>query len=102
MLPKPNKDDTTNPRNWRAIALLGILSKGLKRHVARWIAYVAVSEGVLSATHFREMPRRATPPLVLFFVSCIEAALREGKHAGLLLQGVEGAFDGVSQCRLLS
>ena len=102
MLPKPNKDDTTDPRNWRPIALLSTLSKGLERHVARWIAYLAVSEGVLSAIHFGAMPRRATLDLLLSFVSWIEAALREGKHAALLLQDVEGAFDGVSHARLLS
>ena len=48
------------------------------------------------------MPRRATLDLVLSFVSRIEAALREGKHAALLLQDVERAFDGVSCTRLLS
>ena len=102
MVPKPNKDDASNPRNWRPIALLSVSSKGLERYVARWLAYLAVSEGVLSATHFGAMPRRATLDLVLAFVSRIEAALKEGKHAALLLQDVEGAFDGVSHNRLLS
>ena len=102
MVPKPNKDDASNPRNWRPIALLSVLSKGLERYIGRWLAYVAVREGVVSATHFGAMPRRATLDLVLAFVSRIEAALREGKHAALLLQDVEGAFDGVSHARLLS
>ena len=102
MVPKPNKDDAANPRNWRPIALLSVLSKGLERHVARWLAYLAVKERVVSATHFGAMPRRASLDLVLSFVSQIEAALREGKHAALLLQDVEGAFDGVSHARLLS
>ena len=102
MVPKPNKDDASDPRNWRPIALLSVLSKGLERHVARWLAYLAVNKGVVSATHFGAMPRRATLDLVLSFVSRIEAALREGKHAALLLQDVEGAFDGVSHARLLS
>ena len=102
MVPKPKKDDASNPRNWRPIALLSVLSKGLERYVARWLAYLAVNEGVLSPTHFGAMPRRATLDLVLAFVSRIEAALKEGKHAALLLQDVEGAFDGVSHARLLS
>ena len=102
MVPKPNKDDAADPRNWRPIALLSVLSKGLERYVARWLAYLAVDKGVLSATHFGATPRRATLDLVLSFVSRIEAALREGKHAALLLQDVEGAFDGVSHARLLS
>ena len=102
MVPKPGKDDTSNPRNWRPIALLSVLSKGLERYIARWIAYLAVREEVLSAAHFGAMPRRATLDLVASFVSRIEAALRAGKHAALLLQDVEGAFDGVSRDRLLS
>ena len=102
MVPKPGKDDTSNPRNWRPIALLSVLSKGLERYIARWVAYLAVHEKVLSPTHFGAMPRRATLDLVVSFVSRIEAALRVGKHAALLLQDVEGAFDGVSHARLLS
>ena len=94
MVPKPNKDDAADPRNWRPIALLSVLSKGLERYVARWLAYLAVDKGVLSATHFGATPRRATLDLVLSFVSRIEAALREGKHAALLLQDVEGPSTG--------
>ena len=64
MVPKLNKDDASDPRNWRPIALLSVLSKGLERFVARWLAYLAVNEGVLSATHLGAMPRRATLDLV--------------------------------------
>ena len=102
MIPKPGKDDVSNPRNWRPISLLSCLSKGLERYVARWMAYHAIKENVISATHFGALPRRATLDLVINFVSRIEAALQEGKHAALLLQDVEGAFDGVSHDRLLS
>ena len=60
MVPKPNKDDTSDPRNWRPIALLSVLFKGLERYMARWLAYLAVNEGVVSATHFGLCP--VAPP----------------------------------------
>ena len=52
--------------------------------------------------HLGATLRWATLSLIISFVSCIETAPWEGKHAGLLLQDIEGAFDGVSHAQLLS
>ncbi|EED11470.1 polymerase, putative [Talaromyces stipitatus ATCC 10500] len=100
ILQKPSKEDWTNPRSYRPIALLSVLGKGLERLVAQNMAWIAIHYKVLASQQFRALPLRLVINLTTCLTHDIEQALNQGKTASLLTFDVEGAFDNVLPGRL--
>ncbi|EED11708.1 reverse transcriptase, putative [Talaromyces stipitatus ATCC 10500] len=100
ILQKPSKEDWTNPRSYRPIALLSVLGKGLERLVARNMAWIAIHYKVLASQQFGALPLRSVINLTTCLTHNIEQALNQGKTASLLTFDVEGAFDNVLPGRL--
>ena len=100
VIPK-EKPDKSSPRSYRLIALLSVLGKGLERLVARRLAWVAITEGVLHPQHFGALPGRSATDLAAAVVHDIEEAWARRKVATMLTLDVRGAFDAVLPGRLV-
>ena len=81
MIQKPNKPDRTKPQAYRPIALLSVLGKGLERLVARRMAWIAVTRGVLARQQFGALPLRSAVDLTTCLTHDVEDALSRGKVA---------------------
>ena len=100
VIPKPGKDDLSNPKNWRPISLLSVLGKGIERLVARRLAFWALKAGVTSPQHLGALPGRSAVDLVECLVHDIENAWANKKVCTLATVDIESAFDGVQPGRL--
>ena len=101
VIPKAGKRDRSSPRSWRPIALLSCLGKGLKRLVAKRMAWTALINNLLSAQHAGASPKRSTMDLVASFVHEAENALAAGLEVSMVTMDVQGAFDALLKRRLL-
>ena len=101
IIPKPNKTDRSSPRSYRPIALLSVLGKGLERLIARNMAWLAISQGILASQQFGALPLRSSVDLTTCLTHDIEQALNQGLKASLLTMDIKGAFDGVLPGRLV-
>jgi hypothetical protein len=100
IIPKPNKADRSSPRSYRPIALLSVLGKGLKRLLARKIAWLTVTLRVTNSQQFGALPLRSSVDLTTCLTHDVEEALATGYKASLLTMDVKGAFDAVLPGRL--
>ncbi|KAL5604161.1 uncharacterized protein BROUX77_004347 [Berkeleyomyces rouxiae] len=100
VIPKPNKDDLTDPKNWRPISLLPTLGKGIERLVARRLAFWALKSRVTAPEHFGALPGRAATDLVECLVHDVKDAWAMKNVCTLATVDVEGAFDSVQPGRL--
>src|SRR4051794_849047 len=102
MIPKGADKDLREMKNWRPIALLSCLGKGLERAIARRISHQAILSQVLADTHFGALPRRAATDLAWSLVADIEALWEQGLSAAALLLDIKGAFDTVTYRLLIN
>ncbi len=100
-LRKPGKDDYTQPKSYRPIALLNTLGKALEAIVADRLAYLADTYGLLPSRHTGGRKLASTDHAIHFLLQQIHHAWSEDKVASLLLLDVSGAYDNVSRERLL-
>ena len=101
VLRKPDKDDYTQPKSYRPIALLNTLGKALEAIVANRLAYLADTYHLLPKQHTGGRKLVSTDHAIHLLLQRIHGAWSEGKMASLLLLDVSGAFDNVSRPRLL-
>ena len=101
VLRKPGKDDYTQPKSYRLIALLNTLGKALEAIVADRLAYLADTHGLLPIRHTGGRKLASTDHAIHFLLQRIYHAWSEDKVASLLLLDVSGAYDNVSRERLL-
>ena len=101
VLRKPGKDDYTQPKSYRPIALLSTLGKALEAVIANRLAYLADVHGLLPSRHTGGRKLASTEHAIHFLLQRIHQAWSEGKVASLLLLDVSGAYDNVSHERLL-
>lgn len=101
VLRKPGKDDYTQPRAYRPIALLNTLGKALEAIIANRLAYIADSHQLLPSRHTGGRKLASTEHAIHLLLQQIHHAWSEGKVASLLLLDVSGAYDNVSRYRLL-
>ncbi|KAI1004129.1 hypothetical protein K3495_g4078 [Podosphaera aphanis] len=102
VIPKPHKDDLTNPANWRPISLLPVLGKGTERLFARRFASWALSNRIISPTHFGALPARSVMDLVECLVHDVEKAWETKQVCTLATLNIQIAFDSVQPGRLRS
>lgn len=100
-LRKPGKDDYTQPKAYRPIALLNTLGKALEAIIANRLAYIADTYKLLPSRHTGGRKLASTEHAMHFLLQRIYQAWSEGKVASLLLLDVSGAYDNVSPERLL-
>ena len=101
VLRKPDKDDYTQPKSYRPIALLNTLGKVLEAIVAGRVAYLADTHQLLPSRHTGGRKLTSTDHAIHLLLQRIHRAWTEGQMASLLLLDVSGAFDNVSRPRLL-
>jgi hypothetical protein len=101
VLRKPGKDDYTQPKAYRPIALLNTLGKALEAIIANRLAYIADSHQLLPSRHTGGRKLASTEHTIHLLLQRIHHAWSEGKVASLLLLDVSGAYDNVSQYHLL-
>ena len=101
VLRKPGKEDYSQPKSYRPIALLSTLGKALEAIVANRLAYLADTYQLLPSRHTGGRKLASTEHAMHFLLQRIHQAWAEGKVASLLLLDVSGAYDNVSHERLL-
>jgi ribonuclease HI len=101
VLRKLDKDDYTQPKSYRPIALLNTLGKALEAVVANRLTYLADTFQLLPKEHIGGRKLASTDHAIHLLLQRIYHAWSEGKMASLLLLDVSGAFDNVSHPRLL-
>ncbi|KAJ6436485.1 hypothetical protein O9K51_10967 [Purpureocillium lavendulum] len=101
VLRKQGKDDYTQPKSYRPIALLNTLGKVLEAIIASRLAYLADVHQLLPSRHTGGRKLASTEHAIHFLLQRIHQTWSEGKVASLLLLDVSGAYDNVSRERLL-
>ena len=101
VLRKEGKDDYTQPKSYRPIALLNTLGKVLETIIANRLAYIADVHQLLPIRHTGCRKLASKEHAVHLLLQRIYLAWSEGKVASLLLLDVSGAYDNVSRERLL-
>jgi ribonuclease HI len=101
VLRKPGKDDYTQPKSYRPIALLNTVGKAMEAIMADRLTYLADTYGLLPRRHTGGRKLASTEHAMHFLLQRIHQAWAEGKVASLLLLDVSGAYDNVSRERLL-
>ena len=101
VLAKPNKSDRSNPGSYRPIALLSVLGKGLERLIAKRMAWIAVTQKVLTCQQFGAVPHHSAVDLTTCLTHDVETALNSKLKATMLTLDVKGAFNGVLPGRLV-
>jgi ribonuclease HI len=101
VLRKQGKDDYTQLKSYRLIALLSTLGKALESVIAKQIAYLVDTHGLLPHRHTGGRKLASTEHAIHFLLQRIHQAWDNGEVATLLLLDVSGAYDNVSHERLL-
>lgn len=101
VLRKPGKDDYTQPKSYRPIALLSTLGKAMEAVIANRLAYLADTYQLLPRRHTGGRKLASTEHAIHLLLQRIHQAWAEDKVATLLLLDVSGAYDNVSHKRLL-
>lgn len=101
VLRKPGKEDYSQPKSYRPIALLNTLGKVLDGVIANRLAYLADTFQLLPRRHTGGRKLTSTEHAMHMILQRIYQAWSEGKVATLLLLDVSGAYDNVSHERLL-
>jgi len=101
VLRKPGKDDYTQPKSYRPIALLNTTGKALESVIGTRLMYLADKYDLLPETHIGGRKMMSTEHAVHLILERIHTAWKQKKVASLLLLDVSGAFDNVSHPRLL-
>lgn len=100
VLPKPGEDHSI-PKGYRPIALLNTIGKAMEFILAKRIAYLAETHGLLPTTHMGGRRLRSCEHGIHYILERIYQAWNSDKVATLLLLDVSGAYDKVSHPRLL-
>ena len=101
VLRKPGKDDYSQPKAYRPIALLNTIGKLLETIIARRMSALAERRDMLPDTHMGGRRLRSTDHACHYLVERIYQAWGQKSVASLLLLDVAGAFDKVSHIRLI-
>lgn len=102
VLRKPGKDDYSNPKNYRPIALLSTIGKALESVIAGRISYLVEKSGLLPENHIGGRRGRSCEHALHLLLERTHAAWRAGDIVATpLTLDVSGAYDNVSHRRLI-
>ena len=104
VIPKPKKDDYSNPKSYRVIALLNCLGKVLEKIIATRLSYLANISELLHDTQLGSRKQRSAVDTALLLQHHIQQqrAKRKGNITSVLFLDIKGAFDHVSKPKLLA
>ena len=100
-LRKPDKPDYQVPKAYRPIALLNTIGKALESIIATRLSWAAEAYELLPRGHMGGRRSASSEHAVHALIEAIHSAWTRKQVASLLLLDVIGAFDNVSQIRLL-
>jgi hypothetical protein len=101
-LRKPGKDDYTNPRAWRPIALLSTVGKVIEAATAAQLRRLAEQYSMLPELQMGARESRSSETALDLLVNQVHAVWGEGNFvASLLSLDITGAFDRVVSSRLV-
>ena len=95
-IPKPGKDDYTNPRAYRPISLVSFLFKALERVVLWQIEDNVLSKCPISKNQHGFRRGYSVDTALSDFTDEVESAILRGQYALGCFIDVQGAFDSVS------
>jgi Reverse transcriptase (RNA-dependent DNA polymerase) len=103
LLRKPKKEDYSDPKAYRPIALLNTLGKVLEAVIAERIRFAAETHALLPDTQMGGRRMRSTETALQLITNKIHTIWGAKRHrvATLLSLDVSGAFDRVSHTRLI-
>ena len=95
-IPKPGKDDYTNPRAYRPISLVSFLFKALEKIILLEIEDNVLSKKPLSKNQHGFRRGYSVDTALSDFTDQVESAILRGQYAIGCFIDVQGAFDSVS------
>ena len=101
VLRKAGKDDYSQPKAYRPIALLNTIGKAMEAVIGTRLMFLAEEFELLPASHIGGRRMTSTEHAIHSLLAQIHEAWDGGQVASLLLLDVSGAFDNVSHPRLL-
>jgi hypothetical protein len=101
VLRKEGKDDYSQPKAYRPIALLNTLGKVMEAIVANLLAYLADTYDLLPKRHKGGRKLTSTEHALHLLLQQFHLAWADDKVATLLLLNISGAYDNVSKEQLL-
>ena len=101
-LRKPGKDNYSNSKVYRPIALLNTIGKLIELIIVKRISALAERHHLLPKTYIEGKRLRSTDHAIHYLLERVSEKWTLGKVASLLLLDVAGAFDKVSHTRLLA
>lgn len=101
VLRKPGKEDYSQPKAYRPIALLNTIGKALEAVVGTRLMFLAEKFNLLPFSHVGGRKMASTEHAIHSLLTRIHQAWDRGQVASLLLLDVSGAYDNVSHPRLL-
>lgn len=95
VIPKPNRDDYSNPKNYRPIVLLNCVGKLLEKVVAARMQFDAQKWGILHPNQFGGTIMHSTTDAGIQLVQHVRAAWDQGIETTMLLFDVSQFFPSV-------
>ena len=99
-LPKAGRDPAS-AKEWRPIAHLYCLGKGLERLIAKRMSHLAISYDVVGHQQFGALPKSSATDLISCVVHDIEEAHSQGWASRFVTMDIQGTFNAVLDNRLL-
>ena len=95
IIPKPNKDDYTNPRAFRIISLTSNIQKLLEKTILAYLEESVRIDHKLTKNQFGFRRKKGTEAAIHKLTRRIEDAMQNGQVALGIFLDVEGAFDSI-------
>ena len=102
IIPIPKLGDSSNPKNYRPISLLPILSKFLERHVQHLLMHHVLENNILSESQWGFLSGRSTTSAQLSVTDSWHKHLEAGLEVCTIFLDLQKAFDSIPHRCLLS
>ena len=101
VIPLLKKDDPLNPKNYRPVALLPVMSKILERVVFKQVVQYVENNGLLHPSHHGSRAKHSTGTALIEMYDTWIDSIEQGKMAGVMMIDLSAAFDLVDHSILL-
>ncbi|KAF8697559.1 Reverse transcriptase (RNA-dependent DNA polymerase), partial [Rhizoctonia solani] len=101
VIPKPNRNNMSNPKSYRPISLLETLSKCLEKVIMRRLIYESGKFDLIPHSQFGGRNMTSCINASLCLTHNVKAQWALGKHVSLLTMDVSGYFNNVDHARLV-
>ena len=101
IVPIPKLGDSANPKNYRPISLLSILSKIFERHIRCLLMEHVIKRNLISESQWGFLSGRSTTAALLSVTDCWHKHLEAGREVCAIFLDLQKAFDSVPHRSLL-